>query len=165
MARERTKARCGQGLPRINREVRARVVVDAIVSTKTFLNATFARTSCQNLAGDLVSKAFSAVKPFERARRLFASTGIERAKTKMHTYPPAFALQIYPPSQNLMLERIGKVKQFSLFLRVAFDTGRLVLSYRYPPLFYLRRSLPAYLSVLCPAGSGQTSPAGAWSNW
>ena len=32
---------CGQGVPRVNREVQARVVLDAIVSTKTFWNATF----------------------------------------------------------------------------------------------------------------------------
>src|SRR5713226_10501546 len=38
---ERSKGCRGQCVPRFNREVQARIVCDAIVSTKTFRNATF----------------------------------------------------------------------------------------------------------------------------
>ena len=60
------EGRYSQGLPSFNREVRARVIQDAIVSTKTFRNATIARKSFQTQSGNFLSKLYGTGKTFEK---------------------------------------------------------------------------------------------------
>src|SRR5713226_5298774 len=58
---------CGQGVPRVNREVQARVVLDAIVSNKTFGNATLGQFLLHNSQIPTV------------ANSLFLSNSLEKA--------------------------------------------------------------------------------------
>jgi hypothetical protein len=55
---ERTGRSCGQGVPRAYRDVQTRVILDAIVSTKTFRNATCVPDSPQK---------FLAIHPLQRS--------------------------------------------------------------------------------------------------
>jgi hypothetical protein len=64
MRGERSEGSCGQGVPRVNRTVQTRVLLDAIVSDKTFWNATFA-PAC---------KLYGTFKTFEQDLRLLVST-------------------------------------------------------------------------------------------
>src|SRR5437879_145169 len=108
---------CGQGLPRVNRVVQARVVLDAIVSNKTFWNATSAPTCLQIISCNFLSRFHVTFKAFESYSHLRVSTrNDERSRgeiTPSSAYT-CFSFRSHPPSRSLMLERIEKVKHFLL---------------------------------------------------
>jgi hypothetical protein len=68
---------CGQGVPRVNRtvQVQTRAVLDAIVSNKTFWNATFAPTQSSNFFSQLPCHSPESFKTFEHVLRFLVSPG------------------------------------------------------------------------------------------
>src|SRR5260370_37547880 len=74
-AGERSGKELGQGAPRINRDVQTRVVLDAIVSIKTFWIATSAPACFQTLTCNFLCKLCGTFKAFEQDLRLLVPTG------------------------------------------------------------------------------------------
>src|SRR6267154_1718630 len=126
----------GQGVPRVNRVVQARVVLDAIVSNKTFWNATSAPTCFQIISCNFLSRFHVTCKAFESYFHLRVSTrNDERSRGEIAPSSAyiCFSFRSHPPSRSLMLERIEKLKHFFItFLVRAFTKGRVVVSLEGP---------------------------------
>ena len=127
---------CGQGVPRVNRVVQARVVLDAIVSNKTFWNATSAPTCLQIISCNFLSRFHVTFKAFESYSHLRVSTRNDersRGEIARSSAYTCFSFRSHPPSRSLMLERLEKLKHFFIrSLTRAFAKGRS---------WYLRRTL------------------------
>ena len=65
-AGERSGRSSGQGIPRVSREVQTRAVLDAIVSTKTFGNATSVPNSLLRIPNGSAYKFFWSFEFFEK---------------------------------------------------------------------------------------------------
>ena len=122
---------CGQGVPPVDREVQTRVVLDAIVSNKTFGNATSAPTCFQILSSNFLCKLCGTFKTFEQDLRLLVSTRTMNEVRTNRSLSACASLSIYtlPPSRSVMLERKEKFKHFfTTFLTGALAKGRVVVS-------------------------------------
>src|SRR5260370_42391874 len=105
---------CGQGVPRVNRVIQARVVLDAIVSNKTFGNATFAPACFQTIFCNFLCRFRGPFKTFEQDSHLLVSTGTaNKVKADRSSFAhTCFSSCTQPPSRSLMLEQIDKFKHF-----------------------------------------------------
>ena len=119
---------CGQGVPRVNRTVQTRVMLDALVSNKTFGNATSA-PACSQIILATSSADFAARSKL--SNKIFVST---RAMNddKTNRSPSArtsLSIRTRPPSRCEMLERMEKFKYFfTAFLTGVFPKGKIVVS-------------------------------------
>src|SRR5712691_4947344 len=105
---------CGQGVPRVNRVVQARVVLDAIVSNKTFWNATSAPACFQLFSSNFLCKLCGTFKTIEQDVRSFVSTG---------------TMNEVMANRSRCLSEWRSSNIFSLhFLTEAFARGRVVVS-------------------------------------
>ena len=161
-ARERSgKEPGGQGVPRVNRTVQTRVELDAIVSNKTFGNATFGPTCLeafpkfQRCQIRLIEQNLRKVRAFSRVhlKRLVDAISerdllSRKCKTGQALVSTATILFCFAAHKNYFWQLPERLP---------------VVCWRYPPrCSFLRRSLP---DVACPRSSrGCRRPAGAWSN-
>ncbi len=126
------EGRCGQGVPRVYREVQTRVVLDALVSNKTFWNATSAPACFRIIFSNFLFKLCGSFKTFEKDLRLLVcfNRNDERGKNGEITLRwTSLSIRALPPSRSEMLERIEKFKHFFIaFLTGAFAKGGVVVS-------------------------------------
>ncbi len=115
---------CGPSVPRVNPEVQSRVVLDAIVSTKTFGNATSAPSCFQILSCNFLCKLCGTFKTFEQELRLRVSSGrMNELKTNRSlSAATSLSIRTRPPSR---IEMPGQMKKFKLF-SLHFSPGHLL---------------------------------------
>ena len=140
---------CGQGVPRVNRTVQTRVVLDALVSNKTFGNATSAPTA------NFLTRS----KTSNKIEGSLVSTGTtnELRANRSQCARTSLSILTYPLSRSLMLERREKLKHFFN----AFLTGHWPRAGSWYLRGILRRSFcgEAYSIPRAPAGR---DPWHAW---
>jgi hypothetical protein len=122
---------CGQGVPRVNRTVQTRVVLDAIVSTKTFGNATSANRQLAKISCNFPCRSCGTFKIFEPYLPIVCFTRNDKRAEEEHISknpyfcPFLFSLTV----TSVMLERMEKFKHFfTTFLGGAFARVRVVVS-------------------------------------
>src|SRR5437016_3510289 len=85
---------CGQGVPRVNRTVQTRVVLDALVSNKTFANATSAPACSQIISCNFLCRFRGTFKTFEQDLRF--NQGHERRQAEWIAIRPYSFLLPHP---------------------------------------------------------------------
>ena len=145
---------CGQGVPRVNRTVQTRVVLDALVSNKTFGNATSAPTA------NFLTRS----KTSNKIEGSLVSTGTtnELRANRSQCARTSLSILTYPLSRSLMLERREKLKHFFNAFLTGIGQGQDhgILGVSSGVLFAAE---PTLFRALPPAGVRGTP--GAWSNW
>ncbi len=112
---ERAGSIRGQGVPRAYREVQTRVIRDAIVSNKTFRNATFQHNCLQNF---LATSAANLVQPSKRSNKTFIWCFNGKDEEITDKFPRSLPACIFDSictrqrSKDVMPERIEKFKDF-----------------------------------------------------
>ena len=157
---------CGQGVPRVNRTVQTRVVLDAIVSNKTFGNATSAPACLQTICCNFLCRFCGTFKTFKQYSRLLISThNDERGGGEIDPIRPYFLLRPHSPTITECDARAnGEVQTIfhNIFDRgIREGQGRGILEVPSAALY-------CGGAYSLPRGSRQPGPphaAGAWSNW
>jgi hypothetical protein len=150
----------GQGVPRVNRTVQTRVVLDAIVSTKTFGNATSAPPCSQTISCNFLCRFCGTFRIFEQYLLLVCFTqNDKRAKDEQISANPYLCPLLLAHRQECDARTNGEVQTFfhNIFDRDICQTrGRGILEVSSVALI----AAESTLFRVAPASRGRCTPLG-----